>query len=104
VTAPHETPAYGRSVPPAVHQALSDTDMPPAARLMMWHLATRLDLMEFTNVKAESLALEMGIAGTTVSHMLTLLVERGYLSESGQRKPRAFRMMWSRRTGKARDA
>jgi hypothetical protein len=103
MTTPRDTPALGRSVPPAVDQALSDTEMPPTARLMMWHLAARLDLMEFTNVKAESLAVEMGIAGTTVSHMLTLLVERGYLNEHGQRKPRAFRMPWSRRTGKARD-
>lgn len=103
MTAPRDTTALGRSVPPAVDQALGDTEMPPAARLMMWHLAARLDLMEYTNVKAESLAREMKLAGTTVSHMLTLLVERGYLSENGQRKPRAFRMPWSRRTGKARD-
>jgi hypothetical protein len=43
------------------------------------------------------LANEMRVLDTTVGKMLTLLVERGYLEESGKKKPRAFRLPWSRR-------
>jgi DNA-binding IclR family transcriptional regulator len=63
----------------------------------MWHIRKRLTMVAFTEVKAESLANEMRVLDTTVGKMLTLLVERGYLEESGKKKPRAFRLPWSRR-------
>lgn len=85
-------------------QALNDVSLPPAARLMMWHLAARLDCMEYREQKYESLAHEMRVNETTVGKMLNLLVQRGYLDESGKKKPRAFRMPLSRRTGVARAA
>ena len=91
-------------LPRAVQQALSDVSLPPSARLMIWHLAHRLDMVAFRDAKAESLASEMRIRDTTAGQMLTLLVERGYLYESGKRKPRAFRMPWSRCTSKERAA
>jgi hypothetical protein len=81
----------------AVEQALDDVSLPPAARLTMWHIRKRLTMQAFTEVKAESLANEMRVLDTTVGKMLTLLVERGYLEESGKKKPRAFRLPWSRR-------
>lgn len=94
----------GGSVPRVVDQALDDTTLPPSARLMMWHLAKRLDLFEYREVKAESLANEMRVTRVRTSRMLILLVARGYLEESGQRRPRAFRMPWSRRSAAARAA
>lgn len=100
----HCTLMTGGSVPRVVDQALRDVRLPPAARLMMWHLADRLDLVQFRDVKAESLASEMRIKRETVGQMLTVLVVRGYLDESGKKKPRAFRMPWSRRTSIERAA
>lgn len=94
----------GGSLPRVVEQALDNVKLPPSARLVMWHLRHRLDFVEYREVKAESLASEMEIKETTVGQMLTLLVDRGYLDESGKRKPRAFRMPWSRRTSKSRAA
>ncbi len=88
----------------AVEQALDDAQLPPSARLMMWYLAKRLDFSAFREVKAESLAAEMQIKRETVGFMLTLLVQRGYLHESGKRKPRAFRMPWSRKGAEERAA
>ena len=88
----------------AVEQALDDVSLPPAARLTMWHIRRRLTMQAFTEVKAESLANEMRVLDTTVGKMLTLLVERGYLEESGKKKPRAFRLPWSRRVAAERAA
>jgi hypothetical protein len=88
----------------AVEQALDDVSLPPAARLTMWHIRRRLTMQAFTEVKAESLANEMRVLDTTVGKMLTLLVDRGYLEESGKKKPRAFRLPWSRRDGLERAA
>ena len=82
----------------AVEQALDDVSLPPAARLTMWHVRKRLTMQAYTEVKAESLAAEMRVKDTTVGQMLTLLVDRGYLEESGKKKPRAFRLPWSRRS------
>jgi hypothetical protein len=87
-----------------VEQALDDVSLPPAARLTMWHIRKRLTMQAYTEVKAESLANEMRVLDTTVGKMLTLLVERGYLEESGKKKPRAFRLPWSRRGGLERAA
>ena len=88
----------------AVEQALDDVSLPPAARLTMWHVRKRLTMQSFTEVKAESLAAEMRVKDTTVGQMLTLLVQRGYLEESAKKKPRAFRLPWSRRTHTERAA
>jgi hypothetical protein len=46
----------------------------------------------------------MRIKDTTVGQMLTVLVQRGYLDESGKKKPRAFRLPWSRRVSTERAA
>jgi Mn-dependent DtxR family transcriptional regulator len=70
----------------------------------MWHLSRRLDLTEYREVKAESLAEEMHIKPTTTGQMLRLLETRGYLDEHGKRRPRAFRLPWSRRSSLKRDA
>ena len=88
----------------AVEQALDDVSLPPAARLTMWHVRKRLTMQAFTEVKAESLAAEMRVKDPTVGQMLTLLVQRGYLEESSKKKPRAFRLPWSRRTSTERAA
>jgi DNA-binding IclR family transcriptional regulator len=88
----------------AVEQALDDVSLPPAARLTMWHIRKRLTMTAFAEVKAESLAAEMRLKDTTVGQMLTLLVQRGYLDESGKKKPRAFRLPWSRRVSTERAA
>jgi hypothetical protein len=88
----------------AVEQALDDVSLPPAARLTMWHIRKRLTMTAFAEVKAESLAAEMRIKDTTVGQMLTVLVQRGYLDESGKKKPRAFRLPWSRRVSTERAA
>lgn len=90
--------------PRVVTQALSDVQLPDAARLIMWHLSFRLDLVEYREVYAESLANESRRKVTTVGQMLTLLVHRGYLDESTKKKPRAFRLPFSRRTSGARAA
>lgn len=91
-------------LPSVITQALDDVALPPAARLLMWHLRLRLDLTVFREQKAESLAREMRIKETTVGQMLRLLVVQGYLEEHGKRKPRAFRFPWSRRTTRERAA
>jgi DNA-binding IclR family transcriptional regulator len=70
----------------------------------MWHIRKRLTMTAFAEVKAESLAAEMRLKDTTVGQMLTLLVQRGYLDESGKKKPRAFRLPWSRRVSTERAA
>ena len=88
----------------AVQQALDDVSLPPAARLTMWHISKRLTMTAFSEVKTESLAHEMRVMDTTVGKMMTILVERGYLDESGKKKPRAFRLPWSRRDGIERAA
>lgn len=94
----------GGSVPIAVEQALDDVELPPCARLMMWHLRRRLSRHEYREQYTLSLANEMRIKETTAGQMLTLLVHRGYLDESVKRKPRAFRLVDSRRTTRARAA
>ena len=92
------------ALPLAVSQALDDTALPPAARLTMWHLRTRLDAFEFREVYRLSLASEMRMKETTVGQMLKLLVSLGYLDESEKRKPTAYRMPYSRRVTRARAA
>lgn len=93
------------AVQPVVQQALGDVQMPALARLTMWHLAARLDVQEYREVKGASLASEMRIRETTVGQMLNLLCERGYLdARPTTRRSRAFRLPWSRRIGRAIEA
>lgn len=85
-------------LPTVIVQALDDLTLPPAARLMMWHLRLRLDLVEYTEVYAASLAKEMRIKEETAARTLSLLVDRGYL----RRRPRVkggakgYALPWSR--------
>lgn len=98
MTGPHCTLITAGSVPRVVEQALDDVQLPPVARLMMWHLAKRLDLFEYREVKNASIAAEMRIEDQTAGRALRVLVDRGYLDERrGHRRARAFRMPWSRR-------
>jgi hypothetical protein len=102
VTAPHCTLITAGGVPRVVEQALDDVQLPPVARLMMWHLAKRLDLFEYREVKNASIAAEMRVKETTAGQMLALLVSRGYLDQkNSDRRTRAFRLLWSRRQSKA---
>jgi DNA-binding MarR family transcriptional regulator len=88
--------------PIVVQQALDDTTLPHTARLMMWHLAKRLDLSEYREVKLSSLAHEMRCKETTTGQALATLVERGYLDQRPiERRSRAYRLPWSRRTARA---
>lgn len=101
MSAPHCTLITAGSVPRAVEQALDDVQLPPMARLMMWHLAKRLDLFEFREVKNASIAAEMRIKDTTAGQMLGMLVSRGYLDQRpSDRRSRAYRLPWSRRQSK----
>jgi hypothetical protein len=94
-----------QGVPIVVRQALDDVQLPPSARLMMWHVQAWLDFHEYRALKGITLAHEMRIRETTASKALSLLVDRGYLDESadGGRggRARAFRLPFSRRRARA---
>jgi DNA-binding MarR family transcriptional regulator len=86
-------------LPTVIVQALDDLALPPAARLMMWHLRLRLDIGDhYAEVYAASLAKEMRIKEETAARTLSLLVDRGYL----RRRPRVkggaklYAFPWSR--------
>lgn len=84
-------------VPRVVLQALDDTRLTHVARLAMWHLQSRLDVVEYVEVKVAALAFEMRVKERTTGNALRELIERGYLLEHESRKPRAYRFPWSRR-------
>jgi len=87
-----------RAIPLVVTQALSDTALPPACRLLMWHLRTRLDTVKYREQKLDSLVSETGFGKATVSESLARLVSDGYLSVYGfERRSRAYRLPASRR-------
>lgn len=92
------------SVPLVVVQALDDTQLPPAARLAMWHLRRRLDVLEFREVYAVSIAAEMRVEPQSAGRSLRLLTEKGYLEEHAKRRPRAYRFPQSRRVDMQRAA
>lgn len=80
-------------LPFVVIQALDDTTLPHSARLLMWHLGKRLDILEFQSVKIESLVSETRMGKATVSEALTLLVARGYVAmRPGLRRARVYRL------------
>ena len=93
-------------IPVVVTQALDDLSLPANARLMMWHLRLRLDLVTFREIKVASLAMEMRIHEDTASRCLHTLTQRGYLRRTGRQQlgPRAYALPWSRITGGERSA
>lgn len=104
MTAPSCSLIAQHGLPVVVLQALDDVGLPPMARLMMWHLRLRLDLVEFREVYVESIAKEMRIEDQSAGRLLRTLVETGYLEMHTKRRPRAYRFFWSRRTSSARAA
>lgn len=103
MTGPHCTLVTAGSVPRVVEQAMEDRALRPVDRLAMWYLSRHyLDFHEFREVKTTALAAMMGIEDQTAGRALRTLVARGYLDEQrGDRRSRAFRMPWSRRTTRA---
>lgn len=93
-------------MPIVVVQALDDLQLPSAARLMMWHLRLRLDLVEYREVKAASIAHEMRVREQSAGRLLALLVERGYLRVQPRAKgsAKAYCLPWSRVRGAVRVA
>lgn len=83
-------------IPTVVHQAMDDLDLSDPARLVMWHLRTRLDLLSYTDTYVDSLATEVRRKERIVSRALNELIAEGYLDARGTR-PRALRFPWSRR-------
>lgn len=85
-------------LPVVVAQALDDVHLPPAARLAMWHLRLRLDLVVYREVKAASLAHEMRVKEQTAGRVLTLLAARGYLRSQPRSigGAKAYLFPWSR--------
>jgi len=101
--ATHCTLITAGSVPRVVEQALDDQSLRPVERLAMWYLCRHyLDFHEYREVKTTSLAKHMGIEDQTAGRALRTLVDRGYLDQQrGDRRARAFRMPWTRRTAAA---
>lgn len=84
-------------LPVVVMQALDDTTLPQSARLLMWHLGKRLDILIYQPQKLESLVSETRMGKATISESLALLVTRGYLdTQQGLRKGREYRLPASR--------
>ena len=91
-------------VPVVVRQALDDRTLSPASKAVMWELQKRLDFHHFREQKVESVAAAVGIEPQTAGRALRQLVERGYLDEHEKRRPRAYRMPWSKCESKERAA
>ncbi|MFN8992230.1 MAG: hypothetical protein ACK5X3_00950 [Pseudomonadota bacterium] len=89
-------------LPMVVVQALDDVQMPPLARLCMWHLTKRLDTIEYREVKIVSLAHEMRCKDVSAGEVVRRLIADGYLDEHRIRKPRALRFPISRRASAER--
>lgn len=92
-------------MPRSVDQAMRDPDLSPTTRVLMYRLMYRLTFVTYTPVKAESLALDLGCTPQAATRSLRVLVDRGYLDELPElRRPRHYRLPWSRRTTPARAA
>ena len=92
-------------MPRSVDQAMRDRDLSPTTRVAMWGLMCRLNFVTYVPVKAESLALDLGCTPQAATRSLRVLVDRGYLDELPElRRPRHYRLPWSRRTTPARAA
>lgn len=85
------------AIPLIVSAALDDTRLTDTARLAMWHLRLRLDLLEYREVYVESLAAEMHRKPRTVNYAVEELITAGYLDAHAKRRPRALRFPLSRR-------
>ena len=91
-------------LPVVVVQALDDLTLPPAARLMMWHLRLRLDFVVYREVKGASIAHEMRIKERTAHQSLTTVVGRGYLRVvPAAGRGFAYAFPWSRVRGGERE-
>jgi hypothetical protein len=99
---PEERVHWG--LPVSIMQAMDDVHLTQTARLAMWHLRLRLDVVEYREVKLISLASEMREKERNIGNALALLVARGYLEQTAKRKPREFRLLWSRRRSDVRAA
>jgi hypothetical protein len=92
-------------MPRSVEQAMRDHDLSPIARVAMYGLMCRLSFVTYTPVKAESLARDLGCTPQCTARALRVLVDRGYLDELPERRrPRYYRLPWSRREPAARAA
>ena len=86
------------SVLPSVSEAMRDHRLPHTTRVMLWFLMSRLDLHEYREVKVMSLAHEMRIKERTANDALLRLAREGYIDMHHKQRPRAFRLLWSRRS------
>lgn len=98
MTGPHCSLIAQHGLPTVVIQALDDTQLPAIARLTMWHLRERLDVVHYTEVKVASLALVMRVKERTLNDALVRLSDEGYLDPHAKQRPRAYRFPWSRLT------
>jgi hypothetical protein len=85
------------AVVPSVAEAMRDHQLPHVTRVALWHLMARLDVHEYREVKVASLAVEMRIKERTANDALLRLAHAGYLEMHHKQRPRAFRLLWSRR-------
>lgn len=87
-----------RAVLPVVVQALEDVTLSPTARLCMWYLSSRLDVVEHRPCKILALAFEMRCRPSTVSAAVRELIARGYVDARKEKSsPRLLRLYASRR-------
>ena len=101
---PDPTLLAQHGLPLVVHQALRDRRLRPVDRLAMYCLSDLLDFTEYREVKSTVVASLMGIEDQTAGRALRSLVAAGYLDEHSKRRPRAYRMPWSRRQTAVRAA
>lgn len=88
-----------------VQQALDDTALSPRTRSVMWFLSKRLDHVDWTAVKAESLCKDARVKPPTCSRALKVLERRGYIDVRRiDRRLRVFRLPLTRRPPKEKRA
>jgi DNA-binding GntR family transcriptional regulator len=96
VSGPHCSLIAQHGLPTVVIQALDDTQLPMIARVTMWHLRERLDVVHYVEVKVASLAMSMRVKERTLNDALVRLAAEGYLDVHQKQRPRAYRFPWSR--------
>lgn len=88
--------SYG--LPLVVSQAFDDTSLSARDKLVLWHLAKRLDHVDWTTCKLVSLSRSTRLAESTCSESITRLVARGYVEMRPlERRTREFRLPLTRR-------
>lgn len=85
------------AIPLIVSAGMDDVTLSDTARLTLWYLRKRLDLLQYTEVYVESLASEMRRKDRTVNYAIEELIAAGYLDAHAKRRPRALRFPLSRR-------